>query len=287
MAWIESHQTLERHPKTLNLASQMQWELDTAIGKLHRFWWWCVDYVPDGDLRRFTDAQLALAVGVDLARAKAFVDAMINCGGISADGKPLSGFIERQPYFRVHDWWDYFGTFLQIKYKRTPERWQKIKSLYVNGACNGDDNGANNGDCTPIPNLTVPNQPNLTTPTAPYQENCNIEEAPPPLPKRMEGNNEQFEQTTAPEINWNEILANYIGRRRTLSPGEWKRFYELEKEFGSPALKSAVERLHSGVSNVIAFLEHILRDSGMKRIDREIEKFLKQYSPTGGNSNGA
>jgi hypothetical protein len=51
LAWIESHQTLEKHPKTLDLMNATGWDLDTCLGKLHRFWYWCVDYAEDGDLR--------------------------------------------------------------------------------------------------------------------------------------------------------------------------------------------------------------------------------------------
>ena len=38
-------------------------------------------------------------------------------------------FVDRTPYLRVHDWWEYYGRFLQIKYKNRPEKWQEIKNL--------------------------------------------------------------------------------------------------------------------------------------------------------------
>jgi len=150
MAWIESHQELERHPKTLRLMVLMGWGLDETIGKLHRFWWWCVDYAQDGDLRKYNDALIGSVVGLNSDDAKRFVEAMVNCGGESA-----SGFIDRLPYFRVHDWWDRIGMFLQIKYKHQPERWQTIKNLYYNGSKNVAKNSTPN---LTIPNLTKPNQ---------------------------------------------------------------------------------------------------------------------------------
>lgn len=151
MAWIESHQSLANHPKVLGLASLMGWDIDSTIGKLQRFWWWCIDYAPDGDLRRFSDLVLANAAGVAAADAKRFIEAMVNCGGEHA-----SGFIDREPYLRVHDWWDYVGKFLQIKWKNHPEKWQQIRHLYANGA----DNGSNNGCCNALPTIpTKPNQP--------------------------------------------------------------------------------------------------------------------------------
>lgn len=145
MPWIESHQELERHPKTLDLMNQMGWDLDVTIGKLHRFWWWCVDYAEDGDLRKHNDNRLSAAVGVSPSASKQFMAAMVQ-----------SGWIDREPYFRVHDWWHYFGEFLKAKYKNYPERWQLVRDLY------SEENKT--PPKTPpkpvLPNLTKPNQTN-------------------------------------------------------------------------------------------------------------------------------
>jgi hypothetical protein len=89
IAWIESHQELLNHPKTLDLMSLMGWDVDTTIGKLNRFWWWCLDYAPDGDLRRHKKASLGVAVGLPAVQSKKFVGAMVQ-----------SGWLDRLPYFR-------------------------------------------------------------------------------------------------------------------------------------------------------------------------------------------
>ena len=145
MPWIESHQELERHPKTLDLMNLMGWDIDITIGKLHRFWWWCVDYAEDGDLRKHNDNRLSAAVGVLPSASKQFMLAMVQ-----------SGWIDREPYFRVHDWWHYFGEFLKAKYKNYPERWQAVRDLY------SEENKT--PPKTPpkpvLPNLTKPNQTN-------------------------------------------------------------------------------------------------------------------------------
>lgn len=139
MAWIESHQSLKEHPKVLDLMNLMGWSLDETIGKLHRFWWWCVDYAEDGDLRKHNDSRLAAAVGLNGDAGGQFVESMVK-----------SCWIDRQPYFRVHEWWTYFGRFLQIKYKHNQCRWRRIQELY--------QNGSENGSLNHIPNQ--PNQPN-------------------------------------------------------------------------------------------------------------------------------
>lgn len=133
MPWIESHQALGSHPKVLDLAGRMNWTLDETLGKLHRFWWWCVDYAPDGDLRRFNDVVLAGSVGLASEHAESFVRAMVE-----------ARWLDRKPHFRVHDWWDYVGRYLQIKYKHNPAKWQEIKASYQNIPQNGSKNPPRN-----------------------------------------------------------------------------------------------------------------------------------------------
>lgn len=135
MAWIQSHQQLLNHPKVADLMSLLGWNLDETVGKLHRFWWWCVDYAEDGDLRKHNDNRLAAAAGVLPGEpAKAFVQAMIT-----------ACWLDRDPYFRVHDWWDYAGPFLQVRYKHKPEQWQAVRDLYdPDKKQNGSKNGSKN-----------------------------------------------------------------------------------------------------------------------------------------------
>lgn len=126
MAWIESHQALSGHPKVFRLSSSMGWEIDSTIGKLHRFWWWCLDYAPDGDLSKFNDAQIAAAMCVDLAQAGKLKLALVD-----------ACWLDREPYFRVHDWWDYSGRFLQVKWKHSKPKWEAVRDKYQNGSNNG------------------------------------------------------------------------------------------------------------------------------------------------------
>lgn len=142
MAWIESHQALANHPKVADLMAGMDWDLDTSLGKLHRFWWWCVDYAEDGDLRRHNDNRIGRAVGLNSSEdCSRFVRAMVE-----------SCWIDRMPYFRVHDWWDYIGLFLQRKYgEKNKPRWERVKLLYT-------------GSTEVVQRLSQPtNQPNQPT----------------------------------------------------------------------------------------------------------------------------
>ena len=119
MAWIESHQALERHPKTLDLMTSMGWDLSQTIGNLHRFWWWCVDYAEDGDLRKHGN-RYAIALGMTGETADKFVTEM----------RRIS-FIDTDPYLRVHDWWHYHGYSLRAKYRQNKEKWERVRELHA------------------------------------------------------------------------------------------------------------------------------------------------------------
>jgi hypothetical protein len=126
MAWIEAHQNLPNHPKVLRLAALMEWSNDVTVAKLLKFWWWCVDYAEDGDLRKHDDQTVAGAVVLNGDEGKRFVQAMV-----------AVCLLDRKPYFRVHDWWTYFGPCLRAKYKRSPQKWNRIRDLYSDGSCTG------------------------------------------------------------------------------------------------------------------------------------------------------
>jgi hypothetical protein len=127
VAWIESHQKLKDDPKMVAVSITMGWNIYECIGRLHAFWWWCVDHCEDGDLRRYNDEVLASSVALNGEEAKRFVEAMVaGCGNGEA-------FVERQPYFRLRNWWKFAGRFLKGKYKDNPSKWQKIKELYDEG----------------------------------------------------------------------------------------------------------------------------------------------------------
>lgn len=112
MAWIKSHQSLERHPKVLALESHAKIDHNTAIGVLHRFWYWVIDYAEDGRLLRWPIATISSAIGIDAQHL------------ISA------GWIDEKPELRVHDWFDYFGEYFRGKYRKNPERYEQLKSYY-------------------------------------------------------------------------------------------------------------------------------------------------------------
>ena len=157
MAWIESHEELLIHPKTLDLMNQMRWDINFTIGTLHRFWWWCMKFAHDGDLRHHNASRLAAAVGLPDTQAEKFVEAMIQ-----------AEWLDTIPYFRVHDWWEYAGPFLQTKHKRHPEVWRRVKDMYQGKCSTGDNHDLL--PCTTIP--TTQNDRCSTAQTDQVHECC-------------------------------------------------------------------------------------------------------------------
>lgn len=158
MAWIESNQGIKDHPKTLLLASRMGWDVYTTIGRLHVFWWWCLEYAPTGDLRKFNDAVLAGSVGLNASEGSLFVNAMVEACWLDR-GRNV---------FRVHDWVEYAGRYLRdSKFKNRPEKWQEVLDLYDIGC--RQKVGRKSAEKPPN-QPTRPNQPDLTN----AREGCGL-----------------------------------------------------------------------------------------------------------------
>ena len=102
MAWIESNQEIGRHPKTKKLARLLDISVVTAVGHLHYFWWWALDFAQEGILTKFDDCDIAEACMWE-GDVKIFVDSLIE-----------SGFIDKnESVFCIHDWYEYAGRLIE------------------------------------------------------------------------------------------------------------------------------------------------------------------------------
>jgi hypothetical protein len=110
MAWIESHQSLRDHRKTLSLARLLGIKRPQAIGHLHCLWWWTLDNSQDGRLERIAAEDLAEAALWD-GDPNEFVAALCQAGFLDQDGETLV----------VHDWDEYAGRLLDQR-RRNAER---------------------------------------------------------------------------------------------------------------------------------------------------------------------
>jgi hypothetical protein len=117
--WIQSHQSLARHWKTLRLVRLLGVSKSAAIGNLHLLWWWCLDYADDGYLGRFRADEIALAAEFD-GDPEVFVQALVE-----------SGFIDmKEDGLHIHDWAEYTGRLKQRRDANT-QRMRDARAQHV------------------------------------------------------------------------------------------------------------------------------------------------------------
>ena len=156
MAWIESNQTLARHPKAIKAARNLGISVPTVVGHLHFLWWWCLEYANDGDLSKFDALDIAVAAGWE-GDAGDFVTALVECG----PGDSM-GFLEQTDLgLAIHDWMDYAGRLIEKRQANT-KRMQSARAKHVR---NTGETCATHVQGLPYP--TVPN-PTVPNPTLPY-----------------------------------------------------------------------------------------------------------------------
>lgn len=145
MAWIKSHQELERHPKTRKLARLLGIETVTAIGHLHCLWWWAMDYAQDGNVSRYDAEDVAEAVHWR-GSADDLVSALVAAGFLD----------ETEDGNVIHDWEDYGGKVLadaeSARARANKSRAKKAtqNAPTENGARNVRETCANNSETCAI-----------------------------------------------------------------------------------------------------------------------------------------
>jgi hypothetical protein len=120
MVWLQSHQELRSHPKTVKAARMLGVSLPTMVGHLHLLWWWALDHAPDGDLSKFDAEDIVMGAQFD-GPGTAFVKALQACGP-----KGRHGFLTDD--YLLHDWNEYGGKYqrrVEIAKQAAEARWSK------------------------------------------------------------------------------------------------------------------------------------------------------------------
>ena len=104
MAWIELHQGVWTHPKTFELAGELDIKEIYAAAHLIHLWTWAVDNADDGDLSRFPALVIAKASGWE-DDPDLFVGALIKCRWLDQNGDRL----------KIHNWYDYAGKLIETR----------------------------------------------------------------------------------------------------------------------------------------------------------------------------
>jgi hypothetical protein len=148
MSWIESHQSLSRHRKTMRVVSVLKVDRHKLLGHLHELWWWGLDNADtDGNLEGIAEEQIAMGAEWPVKDATRFVAALV-------DG----GFLEGSPgAYILHDWYAYAGK-LNTKRAANRERMKRARAEHVQRTTD-----ARAAHVHTLPNQ--PNQPNQPVPT--------------------------------------------------------------------------------------------------------------------------
>lgn len=155
MSWIESHQSLLTHRKTIRASSVLKVDRYKLIGHLHALWWWSLDNAKDhGELGTISDEELAEAAGWPVRTAKKFVDTLNDVGFLDRNSDGMA----------LHNWWTYAG---KLNAKRAADRARK------NGS-RGEVAGNSTGIPTEVAGKSqaptyLPNQPGSPSEILTYQ----------------------------------------------------------------------------------------------------------------------
>lgn len=103
MAYIEAHQSLLTHRKTLRLVRLLGIDKYGVGGRLVALWHWAIDNAPDGDLGADCADILAEVMGWD-GEPERLMDALTQVGYVDR--------AENGAYL-LHDWWDYAGRLIE------------------------------------------------------------------------------------------------------------------------------------------------------------------------------
>lgn len=136
--WIESHDDLPGHPKTIRVHNSTGIPIATIIGGLHCLWYWALKYRQDGDLTGIDDRTLWSIsfpgqATKGLGRPKAWVNALLEAGG---EGR--YGFLERHEDGKteIHDWYDFAGKLIERR-KRDARRKSRGRPVDFRGSSDG------------------------------------------------------------------------------------------------------------------------------------------------------
>ena len=106
MAWLEIHQTLPVHKKTLAAADALDMPPAHFMGHIITFWLWALDNVPDGNLDEVSARMIARAAQWE-GDPDTFLNTLIEVGFIDQDDDGLA----------IHDWYDYAGKLMEQRAK--------------------------------------------------------------------------------------------------------------------------------------------------------------------------
>lgn len=167
MAWIELHQAVWTHRKTVSLAIKLGLDATYAAAHIIRLWTWALDNVEDGDLSGLPPE--VIAFGADWkGDPETFVNAAIYAKWLD----------ETEEGLYIHDWEDYAGKLMErraAERERSRKRRADSKAVTLKPPAKKRTTGGRPADdqqttVGTVPNSTVPNLTNNNPPISPQGE---------------------------------------------------------------------------------------------------------------------
>ena len=208
MAWIESHQSLPTHRKTMRLKAALEIKTPQAMGHLHLLWLWALDNAPDGCLEDIPDEGIAEVCQWE-GDASEFVNALMD-----------AGFIDRDTCM-IHDWEDYAGK-LMARREANAQRTRDWRARHVTVTSPLRDGAT-------VPNRTQPNrtQPNHVTEDKPQKhkhgEHQNVLLTDDEYQKLLGDWGEQETKRWIDILSEGMALKNYGYKSHNLALRTWRR----------------------------------------------------------------
>jgi hypothetical protein len=146
MAYIESQQTLGRHPKTRKAARLLSVSIPTIIGHLHLLWHWALDFAQSGDLSPYDEKEVADAA-MWTEDADQFIEALVNAGFLDGDDGTLT----------IHDWYDYAGRLIERR-EQNAQRMRDARAARERQCAENVQRTSVARAGATVPNRTLPDQ---------------------------------------------------------------------------------------------------------------------------------
>ena len=181
MAWIEVHEGLSMHRKTIQLAALLGVSRAATCGHLISFWLWALSNAPEGDLCGLDPSVVSVAAEWT-GDPQQFMDGLLEVK-----------FVDRTSEGTViHDWYRYAGRLIE---RRRADR-ERHQSAEVRRNSAGNPQEILGIPALPYPNRTVPNQ------TLPTGNNSN--ELLPAISARESKKLPEWLQILSSEPRWDE-----------------------------------------------------------------------------------
>ena len=199
MAWIELHQTMNKHRKTLRLSSLLGISRREAVGLLCDLWLWAIDNADKhGLLDGLTAEDIGMALDMNKHDSLRTVQALVDAGYlVTSDGQ-----------YTLHDWYDYCG---KLNEKRASDRTRKAENRRKSAGSPTDIQRTSDGSPQDIqgtsdgsPLVTVPN---LTVPISSLRSD--IESDAPPPKKPVKHKHGQYQNVLLTDEELEKVKAEF------------------------------------------------------------------------------